>query len=1012
MHSEVGVGDFILLDDITLEKFIENLRKRFQSNKIYTYIGEVCVSMNPYKQMPIYGNDYINQYKGREFFENPPHIFGIADAAYRTVKQQQNDTCILISGESGAGKTEASKIIMRYIAAVTNLHSKNEIERVKNVLIQSNTILETFGNAKTNRNDNSSRFGKYMDIEFDYKADPIGGIINNYLLEKSRVVKQQIGEKNFHSFYQLLNGANDKQLKEYNLKNNSFDYYYTNNNNNDNNNNYNHNDTIGSDRRDFQQTINACNTLGFTQDDINTIWKTVAAILHIGNINFDTDEDQLIIKNRQNLISAAKLLDINDNELFDSLTKRTIAAGGNIIKKDHDIKSAYFGRDAFAKAIYERLFSWIIKKINTAIEVPKYQRGSRSVIGVLDIYGFEVFDSNSFEQFCINYCNEKLQQLFIELVLKQEQEEYSREGIEWKNIDYFNNKIICDLVENIYKSVIDEACLTVGKVDDGTLVTTMDKKLANHKHYSSRQIQPTDKTLKHKEDFRITHYAGDVTYNITGFMEKNKDTLYQDFKRLLYHSKNPNINQMWPDGAQSISQTTKRPLTTSTLFQKSMLELVSTLLKKVPYYVRCIKPNDIKSPTVFDENRVIHQVSYLGLLENVRVRRAGFVYRQKYDKFLLRYKMISQYTWPNFHSGSAKEATQVLINEKGFDNDVKYGHNKIFIRSPRTLFSLEHQRNEMIPHIVTLLQKQVRGWIARKQFKRLKATIYIQNYYRRYKLRSYIGDLEKKFKNAKNMPDYGKNIKWPHPPLVARHIENDLHRIFDRWRGYMILRKYPRDEWVQMHLKISTACVLRNCRKYWGQNRKWLGDYLSLSQENRFNTQYETSVKNMKNIDRFQQILFSSFIRKINKHNKTADRAIIITENSIYKIDSAKTKFRNMKRSIFIKDLSGISITPGKDQLIAFHSPEKNDLVFIIQAEDGIMLKEDRIGEIIGVVNSRYTKLRGKDINISCSPTILCHLGGKSKSITVQATASHATNVFKVIDKSNLLLEVPSEYCV
>lgn len=298
----------------------------------------------------------------------------------------------------------------------------------------------------------------------------------------------------------------------------------------------------------------------------------------------------------------------------------------------------------------------------------------------------------------------------------------------------FNFKqIICDLVEQQHKgiiSILDEACLTVGKVTDETFLEAMDKKLVNHPHYSSRQLKPMDKELKHRENFRITHYAGDVIYSVNGFLEKNKDTLFQDFKRLLYHSKDKNLSNMWPEGAQDITKTTKRPLTAGTLFYKSMVDLVATLLKKEPFYVRCIKPNDVKSPTIFDDTRIEHQIRYLGLLENVRVRRAGFVHRQRYDKFLLRYKMISQYTWPNFKAGNDKDGVKVLVKERGYAHDVKFGQTKIFIRSPQTLFALEKARNDMIPHIVTLLQKQVRGWICRQNYKKMKAAITILRYYR------------------------------------------------------------------------------------------------------------------------------------------------------------------------------------------------------------------------------------------------------------------------------------------
>ncbi|XP_034098649.1 unconventional myosin ID isoform X1 [Drosophila nasuta] len=1008
MQREAGVQDFVLLDQVNMEKFMDNLRKRFQVGSIYTYIGEVCVSMNPYRQMNIYGPETIRKYKGRELFENAPHVFAIADAAYRVLKQRHQDTCILISGESGAGKTEASKIIMKYIAAVTNTQGQNEIERVKNVLIQSNAILETFGNAKTNRNDNSSRFGKYMDIEFDYKADPVGGIITNYLLEKSRVVQQQPGERNFHSFYQLLRGANDNELRQYDLHKETSKYHYLNQGSMD----------ILTEKSDYKGTCNAFKTLGFQADEVQTIWRTIASILHLGNVEFQTIEDELVISNKTHLQSAAKLLQVTETELSAALTKRTIAAGGNVMKKDHDATQAEYGKDALAKAIYDRLFTWIISRINRAIlfRGSKTQARFNSVIGVLDIYGFEIFDSNSFEQFCINYCNEKLQQLFIELVLKQEQEEYQREGIEWTNIDYFNNKIICDLVEQPHKGIIaimDEACLSVGNVTDDTLLGAMDKNLNKHPHYTSRQLKPTDKELKHREDFRITHYAGDVIYNINGFIEKNKDTLYQDFKRLLHHSKDANLSEMWPEGAQDIKKTTKRPLTAGTLFQRSMADLVATLLKKEPFYVRCIKPNDIKSSTVFDEERVQHQVRYLGLLENVRVRRAGFVHRQRYDKFLLRYKMISQYTWPNFRAGSDRDGVRVLIEEKGFAQDVKYGHTKIFIRSPRTLFALEQQRNEMIPHIVTLLQKQVRGWIARRNYKKMKAAVTIMRAYKTYKLRSYVHELAQRFRHAKQQRDYGRSIQWPTPPLAGRKAEAKLHRLFDHWRAYMILRKYPRSEWPQLRLQIVAATAIAGRRPHWGQQRKWLGDYLANSQNNSGNDAYTANVANLKNSgggEAFRQVLFSSFVKKFNKNNKQADRSFIVTDTGIYKLDGLKKKFRNMDRIIPIRELTSISISPGRDQLIVFHSPKNNDMVYGLTGET-VPLREDRIGEVVGIVCKKYYDLTGTELRVNVSSNIACRLGEKPRTIVVEAASNVETPNFRYAS-GNIIFEVPASYCV
>lgn len=358
--QEVGVQDFVLLDAVTKEKFMDNLQRRFQAGKIYTYIGEVCISVNPYREMNIYGPEYVSRYKGRELFENAPHIFAIADAAYRVLKQRNNDTCIMISGESGAGKTEASKIIMKYIAAVTNQGKQGEIERVKNVLIKSNAILECFGNAKTNRNDNSSRFGKYMDIEFDYKGDPVGGIITNYLLEKSRVIQQQSGERNFHCFYQLLRGASNNELQQYNLSRDPASYHYT---------NQGSTETL-SEKSDHRATTAGLQALGFGGDEISMVWRTVAAILHLGNIEFRMQDEKITVANGKTLANVATLLQVTAEDMRTALTERVIAARGEIMTKSHDTVQAEYGRDALAKAIYDRMFTWIIQRINKAILVP------------------------------------------------------------------------------------------------------------------------------------------------------------------------------------------------------------------------------------------------------------------------------------------------------------------------------------------------------------------------------------------------------------------------------------------------------------------------------------------------------------------------------------------------------------------------------------------------------------------------------------------------------------------
>ncbi|CAK6964377.1 unconventional myosin-Ib isoform X1 [Scomber scombrus] len=731
LDNMIGVGDMVLLEPLTEESFLENLRKRFDHSEIYTYIGSVVISMNPYRSLPIFTPDKVEEYRNRNFYELSPHIYALADEAYRSLRDQDKDQCILITGESGAGKTEASKLVMSYVAAVCG--KGQEVNKVKEQLLQSNPVLEAFGNAKTVRNDNSSRFGKYMDIEFDFKGDPLGGVISNYLLEKSRVVKQPRGERNFHVFYQLLSGASDDTLKKLKLERDFSKYNYL---------------SLDSaavngldDAANFRTVRNAMQIVGFMEDEVQSVLELVAAVLKLGNIEFKPESrcngnDESRVKDKNDLKEMCELLGIEQSVLERAFSYRTVEARLEKVSTTLNVSQAYYARDALSKNLYSRLFSWLVTRINESIKAQGKTR--HKVMGVLDIYGFEIFEDNSFEQFIINYCNEKLQQIFIELTLREEQEEYIREGIEWHNIEYFNNAVICDLIENNQNGILamlDEECLRPGTVTDETFLDKLNTICAEHQHFESRLSKNskflTDHSLPHN-CFRIQHYAGKVLYRAEGFVDKNNDLLYRDLSQAMYKATHSLIKQLFPEGNPA-KVNLKRPPTAGFQFKASVGTLMRNLQTKNPNYIRCIKPNDKKASHIFTESLVCHQLRYLGLMENVRVRRAGYAFRQAYEPCLERYKMLCKKTWPHWR-GPAREGVEVLMTDLQVSGEeFSYGRSKIFIRNPRTLFFLEERRRQCLQDLATLIQKIYRGWKCRSHFLLLKKSqIVVAAWYRRY----------------------------------------------------------------------------------------------------------------------------------------------------------------------------------------------------------------------------------------------------------------------------------------
>ncbi|XP_068108581.1 unconventional myosin-Ie-like [Hyperolius riggenbachi] len=700
-----GVDDMVLLSKITEEAIVDNLKKRYMDDYIFTYIGPVLISINPFKQLPYFTEKEIEMYQGAAQYENPPHIYALADTMYRNMLIDGENQCVIISGESGAGKTVAAKYIMGYVSKVSGGGPK--VQHVKDIILKSNPLLEAFGNAKTVRNNNSSRFGKYFEIQFSRGGEPDGGKISNFLLEKSRVVSQNTGERNFHIFYQLLDGATAEDRENLGITNPEY-YFYLN------QSAVYHVEEV-SDKKEFAETMAAMEVVGLSFEAQANVLQIVAGILHLGNIAFKESGNYAVVESTDFLAFPSYLLGIDQSRLQEKLTSRKMDSkwGGKseVIDVTLNVEQACFTRDALSKALYTRLFDYLVEAVNKAMRKDAEEYN----IGVLDIYGFEIFQKNGFEQFCINFVNEKLQQIFIELTLKAEQEEYVQEGIRWNPIEYFNNKVVCDLIENKMSppgvmSILDDVCATMhakGEGADQTLLQKLQSAIGSHDHFSSWN-----------KGFVIHHYAGKVSYDVEGFCERNRDVLFTDLIELMQSSEIPFIRDRFPENLNADKK--GRPSTAVTKIKKQANDLVQTLMKCTPHYIRCIKPNETKKPRDWEDSRVKHQVEYLGLRENIRVRRAGYAYRRVFRKFLNRYAILTRETWPEWR-GDEKKGVLHLLQSVNMDPDqYQLGKSKVFIKAPESLFLLEEMRERKYDNYARVIQKAWRKHTAVRKYIRMR----------------------------------------------------------------------------------------------------------------------------------------------------------------------------------------------------------------------------------------------------------------------------------------------------
>ncbi|XP_074231579.1 myosin-9 isoform X2 [Camelus bactrianus] len=717
------VEDMAELTCLNEASVLHNLKERYYSGLIYTYSGLFCVVINPYKNLPIYSEEIVEMYKGKKRHEMPPHIYAITDTAYRSMMQDREDQSILCTGESGAGKTENTKKVIQYLAHVASSHkSKKDQGELERQLLQANPILEAFGNAKTVKNDNSSRFGKFIRINFDVNGYIVGANIETYLLEKSRAIRQAKEERTFHIFYYLLSGAGehlktDLLLEPYNK------YRFLSNG---------HVTIPGQQDKDmFQETMEAMRIMGIPDEEQMGLLRVISGVLQLGNIVFkkERNTDQASMPDNTAAQKVSHLLGINVTDFTRGILTPRIKVGRDYVQKAQTKEQADFAIEALAKATYERMFRWLVLRINKALD--KTKRQGASFIGILDIAGFEIFDLNSFEQLCINYTNEKLQQLFNHTMFILEQEEYQREGIEWNFIDFGLDLQPCiDLIEKPagppgILALLDEECW-FPKATDKSFVEKVMQEQGTHPKFQK------PKQLKDKADFCIIHYAGKVDYKADEWLMKNMDPLNDNIATLLHQSSDKFVSELWKDvdriiGLDQVAGMSETAMpgafktrkgmfrTVGQLYKEQLAKLMATLRNTNPNFVRCIIPNHEKKAGKLDPHLVLDQLRCNGVLEGIRICRQGFPNRVVFQEFRQRYEILTPNSIPKgFMDG--KQACVLMIKALELDSNLyRIGQSKVFFRAG-VLAHLEEERDLKITDVIIGFQACCRGYLARKAF--------------------------------------------------------------------------------------------------------------------------------------------------------------------------------------------------------------------------------------------------------------------------------------------------------
>jgi len=733
MHASSikGCDDMIGLGDMHEGAILHNLFMRYTSSPmvIYTFTGSILVAANPYCLVDgLYTAETIESYKGQKIGEMAPHVFAISDNAYYFMRRDKRNQCCVISGESGAGKTETTKLLLQFLAAVSGQHSWIEQQ-----ILEANPILEAFGNAKTLRNDNSSRFGKYIDVHFDDQGAIKGAQVEQYLLEKARIVHQMVGERNYHIFYFMCKGGS-AEMKARTEITKTEDYHMI---------------TMGEcidlpkmdDIKEWEIVLAAMKVLNFDQDYQDDIFNIVAACLHLGNVDFnDTEQDgqeASEIDNDAPVQTAAKLIKCEFDDLETGLVTRSIVTRGEVTVKPLTAEKASDTLKAFTKGLFGRYFIDIVDFISKILFVPKVTDSEfRSSIGVLDIFGFENFDINSFEQLCINYCNEALQQFFVHHIFKMEQELYDAEGINWANIQFTDNAptlaLIAEMPMNVL-AIVDEESKFPKATDDSML----EKLHSGHGKTKGIYLQPKSTAEKR---FGIYHFAGLVMYDSPGFLERNRDTFSQDLVNCISESSNDKLKHLFAVQIEAGTESKKKQKSLGKQFKESLDALMHTLRACNPWFVRCVKPNHNKNPGEFDRELCTRQLRYSGMMETIRIRKAGYPIRHSYVEALNRYRLLAPEI-PAAGKGNDKENSVALFSKvlgppSTAEGGWQVGASKLFIKDSHDVI-IEEMRDDVFNDSAMAIQKFFRGAIARKRFVEMKNSMTkIQSRFRAYEQKS------------------------------------------------------------------------------------------------------------------------------------------------------------------------------------------------------------------------------------------------------------------------------------